>query len=201
VLACLPAFEDEAEGETGPASPPPNPMDAIMNAVALRLLFAEYLACPPDTVTQQLAALTQRLQQQQQEQQQQQQQQQQQELTPIEQLILRLNEQYPGDIGVFSPLLMNYLVLQPGDSFFIGANELHAYLSGECIECMALSDNVVRAGLTPKFRDCKTLASMLNYRYAWLVCGSADYFEFYYVKNSTRFPAIFNVSVVFNIGT
>ncbi|CAJ0750428.1 1406_t:CDS:2, partial [Entrophospora sp. SA101] len=29
---------------------------------------------------------------------------------------------------------------------FLGANEPHAYLSGEC---MAASDNVVRAGLTP----------------------------------------------------
>lgn len=85
-------------------------------------------------------------------------------LTPEESLILRLNEQYPGDIGAFSPLLMNYLVLQPGQSFFIGANELHAYISGECLECMALSDNVVRAGLTPKFKDCETLCSMLTYK-------------------------------------
>ena len=30
---------------------------------------------------------------------------------------------------------------------------------------MALSDNVVRAGLTPKFRDVETLCSMLTYGY------------------------------------
>ena len=52
-------------------------------------------------------------------------------LTSIESLILRLHSQYPSDIGVFSPLLMNYIVLQKGHSFFIGANELHAYISGE----------------------------------------------------------------------
>ena len=44
-----------------------------------------------------------------------------------------------------------------------GPNEPHAYLAGDCVECMANSDNVVRAGLTPKFKDVKTLCSMLNY--------------------------------------
>lgn len=53
-------------------------------------------------------------------------------LTALESLILRLHSQYPSDIGVFSPLLMNYIVLEKGQSFFIGANELHAYISGEC---------------------------------------------------------------------
>ena len=31
------------------------------------------------------------------------------------------------------------------------------------MECMACSDNVVRAGLTPKFIDTETLVGMLNY--------------------------------------
>lgn len=31
------------------------------------------------------------------------------------------------------------------------------------MECMACSDNVVRAGLTPKFIDTETLIGMLNY--------------------------------------
>lgn len=33
----------------------------------------------------------------------------------------------------------------------------------DCLECMACSDNVVRAGLTPKFKDIDTLCSMLDY--------------------------------------
>ena len=33
----------------------------------------------------------------------------------------------------------------------------------DCMECMACSDNVVRAGLTPKFRDVHTLCEMLDY--------------------------------------
>lgn len=34
----------------------------------------------------------------------------------------------------------------------------------DCIENMACSDNVVRAGLTPKFVDVETLCAMLNYK-------------------------------------
>lgn len=33
----------------------------------------------------------------------------------------------------------------------------------DCIECMACSDNVVRAGLTPKYIDVPTLVDMLIY--------------------------------------
>lgn len=33
----------------------------------------------------------------------------------------------------------------------------------DCIECMACSDNTVRAGLTPKYIDVNTLCEMLNY--------------------------------------
>lgn len=72
--------------------------------------------------------------------------------------------QYPNDNGIFAPILMNFIKLQKGQSFYIGANELHAYISGDCIECMALSDNVVRAGLTPKHKDVLTLSTMLTYR-------------------------------------
>ena len=54
-------------------------------------------------------------------------------------------------------------LLQPGEAMFLKANLPHAYLSGDCVECMACSDNVVRAGLTPKFMDVPTLCQMLNY--------------------------------------
>ena len=83
--------------------------------------------------------------------------------TPVDELAVRLHEQYPGDVGVFCVYLLNYHALAPGEALFCGANEPHAYISGECVECMAASDNVVRAGLTPKFKDVDTLTSMLNY--------------------------------------
>ena len=37
-------------------------------------------------------------------------------------------------------------------AIYLPANEPHAYVSGELVECMATSDNVIRAGLTPKLR-------------------------------------------------
>lgn len=36
----------------------------------------------------------------------------------------------------------------------------------DIIECMASSDNVIRAGFTPKFKDVETLTSTLTYSYA-----------------------------------
>ena len=67
-------------------------------------------------------------------------------------------------MGVLAAFLMNFVTLNPGEALWLGANELHAYVSGDCIECMATSDNVVRAGLTPKQRDVKTLCEMLTYK-------------------------------------
>ncbi|KAI5793063.1 mannose-6-phosphate isomerase [Geopyxis carbonaria] len=81
-------------------------------------------------------------------------------------LITRLNSQFPNDIGLFCAFLLNYVKLQPGEAMFLQANVPHAYLSGDIIECMAASDNVVRAGFTPKFKDVKNLVQMLTYSYA-----------------------------------
>ncbi|XP_067948080.1 mannose-6-phosphate isomerase-like isoform X2 [Watersipora subatra] len=78
-------------------------------------------------------------------------------------LIIRLNSQFPGDVGIFAAFFLNHMKLKPGEAMFLAANLPHAYLSGDCIECMATSDNVVRAGLTPKFKDVDTLVEMLDY--------------------------------------
>lgn len=51
----------------------------------------------------------------------------------------------------------------PGNAIYLAANEPHAYLSGELVEVMATSDNVIRAGLTPKFRDTAVLCDSLTY--------------------------------------
>eukprot|EP00494_Astrolonche_serrata_P026981 UN27244 len=68
-------------------------------------------------------------------------------------LIMRLNKQFPGDVGVFAPYFLNVLTLKVGEAMFLSAGLPHAYLDGNCIEAMACSDNVIRAGLTPKLRD------------------------------------------------
>ena len=32
---------------------------------------------------------------------------------------------------------LNVVTLQPGEAMFLGANVPHAYLSGDCVECMS----------------------------------------------------------------
>jgi len=85
-------------------------------------------------------------------------------LTDLDKLIAKLATQFPGDSGIFAPIIFNYLKLKTGDAFYIGANEPHAYIQGDILECMACSDNVVRAGLTPKLKDVDTLVKMLTYK-------------------------------------
>jgi mannose-6-phosphate isomerase len=65
------------------------------------------------------------------------------------------------DTGVLLSLLMNIVELKVGEAIFIQSNTPHAYLSGDLVECMAASDNVIRAGLTPKHKDIETAVSLL----------------------------------------
>lgn len=84
----------------------------------------------------------------------------------LAELILRLNKQFPNDIGLFCGcMLLNHVHLNAGEAMFLQAKDPHAYISGDIIECMAASDNVVRAGFTPKFKDVKNLVDMLTYSY------------------------------------
>ena len=57
---------------------------------------------------------------------------------------------HPSDPGLIVALLMNRLTIEPGRSAFIGPGLIHAHLHGLCLEVMASSDNVFRAGLTTK---------------------------------------------------
>lgn len=84
-------------------------------------------------------------------------------LSPTEQLVLTLNRQYPDDVGIFAAFFLNVISLQPGQAMYLPANEPHAYVSGELVEAMATSDNVIRAGLTPKLCDTDVLCSSLSY--------------------------------------
>lgn len=72
-------------------------------------------------------------------------------------LISSLAAQYPGDVGLFSPLLLNVVTLKPGQAMFLDACTPHAYVRGTGLEIMANSDNVLRAGLTPKYIDVAEL--------------------------------------------
>ena len=60
---------------------------------------------------------------------------------------------YPSDPGAVLSLLLNPVTLRAGEALFIPTGAVHAYVSGLGIEIMSSSDNVLRAGLTPKHID------------------------------------------------
>jgi mannose-6-phosphate isomerase len=70
----------------------------------------------------------------------------------ILELLPRLQAQYsksdPGNLVAL--LCMNYLVLSPGEAIYIPADGIHAYLSGDIVECMARSNNVLNTGFCPR---------------------------------------------------
>lgn len=65
----------------------------------------------------------------------------------------RLATMYPGSGAVLVALCMHHVRLSAGEALFLGAGNVHAYLSGTGLEIMASSDNVVRAGFTTKHVD------------------------------------------------
>jgi mannose-6-phosphate isomerase len=82
---------------------------------------------------------------------------------PVWTWVIRLNQEYPGDIGVLSPTFLNLVQLEPQQAMYLPAGELHAYLEGVGIELMANSDNVLRGGLTPKHIDVQELLTILSF--------------------------------------
>ncbi|GET91496.1 phosphomannose isomerase, putative [Leishmania tarentolae] len=80
-----------------------------------------------------------------------------------DELFARVYSQYPDDVGCWMVYFLNYVQMLPGEALFLSDSEPHAYVSGDGVEIMACSDNVVRAGLTPKWKDVSTLISMLKY--------------------------------------
>lgn len=80
------------------------------------------------------------------------------------QWLLRLNDTYPGDIGVLAPLFLNLVQLRPGEALYQNSGQIHAYLEGFGVELMANSDNVLRAGLTRKHIDLPELLKVGNFK-------------------------------------
>ncbi|MBD7950936.1 mannose-6-phosphate isomerase, class I [Oerskovia rustica] len=77
--------------------------------------------------------------------------------------VVALAEQHPGDPGAVVSLMLNRVTLEPGESMFVPAGHVHAYLSGCAVEIMASSDNVLRAGLTSKRVDVESLLACVTY--------------------------------------
>ena len=91
---------------------------ATAQKVALKTLFASLMTTDESNVHHQRDILVKRYQSQVTQE------------NDIVQLVLKLNEQFPGDVGIFCPFLLNYVRLDPGQAIFLGAGEPHAYISG-----------------------------------------------------------------------
>ncbi|MCJ1261762.1 hypothetical protein MMC22_001630 [Lobaria immixta] len=67
-------------------------------------------------------------------------------------LLPRLQEQYSNDDAgtLVALLLMNFLSLSAHDALYVPADAPHAYLSGDIVECMARSNNVLNTGFCPR---------------------------------------------------
>jgi len=48
----------------------------------------------------------------------------------LNEVLMRIESQYPGDVGIFSIFLLNLISLKPGEGLYLAANEPHAYISG-----------------------------------------------------------------------
>ncbi|KAJ5620602.1 hypothetical protein N7510_004586 [Penicillium lagena] len=116
------------------------PTKSDFNDEALREICKTFLSFPPTTVSEMITKLKD---------------------TPesefgkyryIPSLLNRLSEQYSEfDNGnLVAALLMNYMTLEPGEAVCVPADSIHAYLSGDILECMARSDNVLNTGFCPR---------------------------------------------------
>jgi len=67
-------------------------------------------------------------------------------------LFPRIQDQYTAeDNGTLVALFcMNYMKLKAGEAVYVPQDSMHAYLSGDIVECMARSDNVLNTGFCPR---------------------------------------------------
>jgi len=86
------------------------------------------------------------------------------EAARVLEILGELADRYPDDPGVLVSLLLNDVVLQPGEALMVQPGVVHAHGSGLALEIMATSDNVLRAGLTPKHRDVAELLAATDFR-------------------------------------
>ncbi|MFA5879345.1 MAG: mannose-6-phosphate isomerase, class I [Candidatus Margulisiibacteriota bacterium] len=114
------------------------------------------------------------------------------------------------DLGLFAFFLLNLvhlipfqenqvptrndaITMQPGDAIFIDCGVPHLYLEGVCFEQMNNSDNVIRAGLTTKYRNIPELLKIIDYSDKKLMVISPK------ITNNSNFQKISYTSPNLNI--
>jgi mannose-6-phosphate isomerase len=78
-------------------------------------------------------------------------------------VVVRCADAFPGDVGAVLSLLLNPVVLWPGQAVYLAPGTVHAYLHGTGVEVMANSDNVLRCGLTSKHVDVDELLEITDF--------------------------------------
>ena len=104
--------------------------------------------------------------------------------------MIRLHQAYPSDIGIISPIILNLILLLPGQAMFLPSGQLHAYLNGLGMELMANSDNVLRGGLTPKHVDVEELLKVLRFKQSKIAIhspGPESKLEYLYPSDAEEF--------------
>jgi mannose-6-phosphate isomerase len=94
------------------------------------------------------------------------------------QTAVEIAEHFPDDIGVVISLMLNRMTLQPGEAAYLETGVIHAHLKGLCLEVMASSDNVLRAGLTTKHIDTAGLVACLDSGMARVARVTPDYLDY-----------------------
>jgi mannose-6-phosphate isomerase len=94
------------------------------------------------------------------------------------QTAVEIAEYFPDDIGVVISLMLNRMTLQPGEAAYLETGVIHAHLKGLCLEVMATSDNVLRAGLTSKHIDTAGLVACLESGMARVARVTPDFLEY-----------------------
>ena len=129
-----------------------------------------------------------------------------------DEITLQLLNQYGADVGILITLMLQYVELEPLESMLLAPNVPHCYFKGEIVEIMHSSNNVIRLGLTKKFKDKKNLLKLVDYRHASLnimnkgvkhelnkevVSANLNDYIFNY---STEFDHLFRVKIIYRDG-
>jgi mannose-6-phosphate isomerase len=81
---------------------------------------------------------------------------------PEQRLLKIIFEEFGADKGALLSLFMRHFILQPGEALVVPPGTPHSYVSGLGLEIQDNSDNVLRAGLTPKHVDAQEFLHVLD---------------------------------------
>jgi mannose-6-phosphate isomerase len=81
---------------------------------------------------------------------------------PEQELLIDIFADFGPDRGALLALFMRHFILQPGEALVVPPGTPHSYIRGLGLEIQDNSDNVLRAGLTPKHVDGAEFLNVLD---------------------------------------